>query len=258
MLSFVGLGLYDERSITVEGCDAIAAADRVFCERYTSRLAGASLADIEAFHDVEIEVRDRVDVEDDPSAILDAAADEAAVLLVVGDPMVATTHIDLRLRADDRGIDTRLVHGTSAATAAAGLTGLQLYRFGRATTLPFPGSRGSAVPPSVLDTIAENVERGLHTLVFLDIESAEDRYLTAADAAGVLAEHHGDRLAVAVARAGSSDPVIEAHRLSTLANRDFGDPLHLIVIPGDLHDMEAEALSAFADAPASVLEEHRA
>lgn len=253
MLTFVGLGLYDERSVTLEGRAAIRDADRVFAEQYTSRLAGASMADLEAFHGVEIDVRDRAGVEQDPEPILAAAEAGEAAFLVGGDPLVATTHVDLRLRAHDRGIDTRLVHGTSAQTAASGLTGLQNYRFGKATTLPFPGSRGPDVPESVLDTLAENRARDLHTLVFLDIEAEEDRYLTADAAAAVLAEHSPDRLAVAVARAGSPEPVVAADRLSALAERSFGDPLHLLVVPGSLHELEAESLRAFADAPVELL-----
>ncbi len=43
MLTFVGLGLYDERSVTVAGRDAIRDADRVFAEFYTSRLIGTDI-----------------------------------------------------------------------------------------------------------------------------------------------------------------------------------------------------------------------
>ena len=253
MLTFVGLGLYDERSVTLEGLDAIAAADRVYMDRYTSQLTGTTVDDLEAFHGVEVSVRGRDGVEGDPEPILEAAAGGDAVLLVVGDPLVATTHVDLRLRAHDRGIDTRLVHGTSAQTAACGLTGLQSYRFGKATTLPFPGSRGPEVPPSVLDTLEDNAERGLHTLVFLDIEAEDERFLTADVAAGTLHEAHGDGLAVVVARAGRPDPVVVADHLSSLAEGDYGGPLHLLVVPGDLPDLEAEAHGAFADAPGDLL-----
>jgi len=250
MLTFVGLGLYDERSITVEGREAVAAADRVFAEFYTSRLAGATVADLEAYHGVDVEVRDRDGVEGDPSPILDAAESGGAVFLTGGDPMVSTTHVDLRLRAHERGIDTRLVHGTSASTAAAGLTGLQNYRFGKATTLPFPGTQGSDdVPGSVTDTIRDNRDRGLHTLVYLDVEAEREAFMTADEAAGLLVEPLDDALGVAVARAGSRDPVVAADRLSELAGRDFGEPLHLLVVPGDLHHVEAEALRAFAGSP---------
>jgi diphthine synthase len=250
MLTFVGLGLYDERSITVEGREAIAVADRVFAEFYTSELAGATLAELEVFHDAEIEVRDREGVERDPGPVLDAAEAGTAVFLTAGDPMVSTTHVDLRLRAVDRGIDTRVVHGTSASTAAAGLTGLQNYRFGKATTLPFPHAHGGeGVPDSVRATVEDNADRGLHTLVYLDIKAAEDRYMTADTAAELLADPLDDRLGVVVARAGSPDPLVTADRLSALAEGAFGDPLHLLVLPGDLHHVERDALRELAGAP---------
>ena len=249
MLTFVGLGLYDERSITVEGREAVAAADRVFAEFYTSRLVGTTVDHLETTHDVDIVVRDREGVEQRPEPILEAAADGHAVFLTAGDPMVSTTHVDLRLRAQERDVDTRIVHGTSASTAAAGLTGLQNYRFGKATTLPFPGTHGGDdVPRSVLDTIRENRGRGLHTLVYLDIEAEREAFMTADEAAGLLAGPLDDALAVAVVRAGSESPVVAADRLSALADRDFGDPLHLLVVPGELHHLEAEALRAFGGA----------
>jgi diphthine synthase len=279
MLTFVGLGLYDETSITEEGRVRLRAADRAFAEFYTSRLVGASVDDLEAHHDVAIEVRDRTGVEDDPAPILDAAADGAVVFLTAGDPMASTTHVDLRLRAHDRGIETDVVHGVSASTAVAGLTGLQNYRFGKALTLPFPWAHGGdAVPGSVREGLDENRDRGLHTLVYLDIKTVagrrtgrghedrtepgstaasdpDDEFMTADVAADLLAtEWDADALGVAVARAGSPEPVVAADRLGRLADRDFGDPLHALVVPGDLHHLEAEALAAFGDAPSELVE----
>lgn len=270
MLEFVGLGLYDERSITERGASAVAEADIVYLEAYTSVLAGATIADIEAHHGRPVEVVDRATIEQAPDALLDRAADEQVVLLVGGDPMVATTHVDLRLRAAERGIETRVIHGTSAATAAGGLCGLQARRFGKAATVPHPGQFGDdGVPPSVLETIDANRDRGLHTLLYLDINLGDvsrselatalaDRCLDAGTAAAELAVDRPDTLAVVVARAGSDAPQVTADRLDALAGQAFGDPLHLLVIPGDLHDLEAEALLEFADAPSELVAAHSA
>ncbi|ELZ47506.1 diphthine synthase [Halorubrum distributum JCM 9100] len=265
MLTFIGLGLYDERSVTVEGREALREADRVFAEFYTSRLVGADVADLEASHDVDIEVRDRAGVERDPEPILEAAASGDAAFLTAGDTMISTTHTDLRLRAEERGIETRVVHGVTAQSAASSLTGLQNYRFGKSTTLPFPYAHGGDdVPASVVETIEANRERGLHTVVYLDIKVGtgpsgpdpdHEEYMTADVAAGLLADNWGDELAVVVARAGSPDAVVAADRLSALAEREFGDPLHLLVIPGDLHHVEADALVGLAGAPESLAEE---
>jgi diphthine synthase len=263
MLTFVGLGLYDERSITVEGRDALRAADRVFAEFYTSRLVGADVSALESHHGIDIDVRDRAGIEQHPEPILDAAEREDVVFLTAGDTMISTTHVDLRLRAIDRGVDTRVIHGVSAAQAASGLTGLQNYRFGKAVTLPFPRAHGGdGVPASVVNSVEANRERGLHTLVYLDIKvddgrgtDAGETYMTADVAADLLATVWPDRLAVAVARAGSPDPLVVADRLSALATREFGDPLHLLVLPGDLHHVEADALRTLGGAPADLLPE---
>ncbi|WP_435126826.1 diphthine synthase [Halobaculum sp. D14] len=268
MLTFIGLGLYDERSVTVEGREALRAADRVFAEFYTSRLVGTTVDDLAAHHGVDVEVRDREGVEQRPEPILDAAEDGDVAFLTAGDTMISTTHVDLRVRAAERGVDTRVIHGVTAQSAASSLTGLQNYRFGKAVTLPFPYAHGAdGVPQSVRDGIDANRDRGLHTLVYLDIKVAgsspagpqpgePDEYMSASTAAEMLADDwDASALGVVVGRAGSPDPVVAADRLGALADRDFGDPLHMLVVPGDLHHLEAEALETLAGCPAEALPE---
>jgi len=255
MLTFVGLGLYDERSVTVAGRDAIRDADRVFAEFYTSRLVGADLESLEQYHDTAIEVRDRAGIERDPEPILVAAETEDVAFLTAGDTMVSTTHADLRLRAEERDIETRIIHGTTAQTAAGSLTGLQNYRFGKATTLPFEGAHGGdGVPDSVVATIEDNRSRDRHTLVYLDIKvddphwsDSDDTYMTADHAAELLATEFPETLAVVVARAGSPSPTVVADSVASLAAMDFGKPLHLLVVPAELHPIEEATLAAVAD-----------
>ncbi|KDE58930.1 diphthine synthase [Halostagnicola sp. A56] len=268
MLTFIGLGLYDERSITVEGRAALRDADRVFAEFYTSALLGATVEELEDYHDVTIEIRDRAGVEQHPEEILEAAETESVAFLTAGDTMISTTHVDLRLRAHDRGIETRVIHGITAQTATSALTGLQNYRFGTATTLPFPYAHGAdGLPASVTNTIDANREAGSHTVVYLDIkvdnEAALERvdtdeavaeYMTADIGAGLLAEAYPDLVGVAVARAGSPDPLVEAGTMTELAAQDFGDPLHLLVIPGECHLLEADALVELAGADRDALD----
>lgn len=267
MLTFIGLGLYDERSITVEGRDVLRDTDHAYAEFYTSKLLGATVDELRSHHDVDIEVRDREGVEQHPEEILDAAETGDVAFLTAGDTMISTTHVDLRLRAIERGIDTRVVHGVTAQSAASSLTGLQNYRFGKAVTLPFPYAHGAdGVPQSVIDSIDANRERGLHTLVYLDIKVADGRsessddeygeYMTADFAAGELARDWDDVLGVVVARAGSPDAVVAADRLSALSERDFGDPLQMLLIPGDLHHVEADAVRTLGGAPDDVVSEN--
>ena len=180
---------------------------------------------------------------------------------MVGDPFSATTHVELRIRARKLGIPVTVVHGASALTAVPGLLGLQHYKFGRTTTLPFPEK--GYFPESPYDIIVENHSRGLHTLVLLDIQADKGRLMTANDGMGILSELENrkrggilgpDALVGVVARAGSALPVVRAGRLAVLAKEDFGPPHHSIVVPGKLHFMEAEALVELAGAPADMFE----
>ncbi len=249
MLSFVGLGLYDERDITLKGRDAIADADSVYAEFYTSVLSGTSLEELEEFHSVEINRLSREEVESDPE-FLDEARENNVVFLSGGDAMVSTTHADLRLRAHEKGIETRVIHAPSIQTAVSGVTGLQNYRFGRSTTLPF--EHDGWRPDSPYEAILENLERDLHTLVFLDIEveGEEGRYMTADEGARILGETDDSGeidTVVGIARAGSESPEVFAGTPDEVSNHDFGPPLHILVVPASLHHIEEESLREIAN-----------
>lgn len=268
MLFFIGLGLYDEKDISIKGLEAIRSADVVYAEFYTSRLMGASLERLEGFYGKEVRVLSRPEVEVDPYWLKEAR-DLNVAFLVGGDPMVSTTHLDLRLRALEMGIPTRVIHSSSIVTAVSGLTGLQNYRFGRSTTIPFPYiSRGKRIiPETPYIVLKENLERNLHTMLFLDIQSVEtqtqsERYMTVNEGAQLLmemGERSGDhflpsRLAVGLARAGSEDATVRADLLFRLKEYDFGEPLHILIVPANLHFMEAKALVALAGAPPDILQ----
>jgi diphthine synthase len=260
MLSFVGLGLFDEKDVSLKGLKAIRQADEVYVEFYTSRLMGTDQATMEALYGRPLTVLGREEVEQNPWW-LERARDKDVVFLTGGDTMVSTTHVDLRLRAHRLGIPVRLIHGSSIVSAVCGLSGLQNYRFGRAATVPYPytSSRGNTViSETPFDTVLQNLEMDLHTLVFLDID-LEKGYMTVREAVRLLLEVDGrrggllaGRLGVGIARAGSPAPVVKADYLPELGNYDFGEPLHILVIPASLHFVEAEALAELVGAPPEI------
>src|SRR5881396_435579 len=183
-LVFIGLGLHDEKGITLRGLDEARSADVVFAELYTSGLAGATVASVEQLVGKKIRVLSRNDVEDGPT-ILEAAAKQKVAFLVVGDPMAATTHVDLRLRAASAKIPSRIIHGVSILTAAAGALGLQACKFGRTTTIPFPATGFG--PTSPLQAVLDNQHAGLHSLVLLDLRE-DGTFLAPRDAIALLLE----------------------------------------------------------------------
>lgn len=138
MLTFVGLGLYDLGDISLKGLECIRDADTVYLEAYTSRLMGTGIAEMEALFGKEIRVLGREDVEQDPQDIIEDAVRGRVAFLTAGDPMVSTTHADLRMRAAAAGVATSIIHASSISSAAPGLSGLQNYRFGKSCSIPFP------------------------------------------------------------------------------------------------------------------------
>ncbi|MGB9928208.1 MAG: diphthine synthase [Methanosarcina sp.] len=262
MLTFIGLGLFDECDISLKGLEAIRECDLVYAEFYTSCLMGTSLERMEKLYGKKVFLLSREDVEQNPAWLIEATTKNIA-FLTGGDTMVSTTHVDLRLRAEKMGIKTCLIHGASIASAVSGLTGLQNYRFGKAASIPHPyeSRRGTRViSETPYDIIKQNLEMGLHTLVFLDIDK-EKGYMTvntALDLLLELEERKGEgvmyeSIAVGVARAGSEKPVVKADYAKKLREFDFGSPLHILVIPGKLHFLEAEALVKLAGAPVGII-----
>lgn len=247
MLTFIGLGLFDKNDVSEKGLSRIRNADRVYLECYTSRLMGATLEDLEQYYGRPVTPLYRSDVEQDPDAMLTAAAAKDVVFLCAGDPMVSTTHADLRMRAASRGIPTSIIHAASIASAVCGLSGLQNYRFGKSCSLPFP--QKNWFPTTPLDVILANLAQRLHTLVYLDIQ--DERYMTVPEAVALLEEMAASRnakipLYVGIARAGSDKPVVRAGPGEKILACDFGPPLHILIVPAELHDMEREYLEMFA------------
>jgi diphthine synthase len=259
-LIFVGLGLYDEKDISLRGLEEIKEADAVFAEFYTSLMPGLSIRKLEEMTGKVVNVVSRrVLEEEEGKLIFEEAKKGKVVFLVPGDPLIATTHVDLRIRAEKRGIKTRVIHGASAVSAVRGISGLQNYKYGKAVTIPF--SEKGFVSETPYRVISENKDRGLHTMCYLDIKAEKQKYLTIKEALQTLLELEKLKkeqvvtprtLVIGVVRAGSIEPVVKAGYLEEVMNHDFGAPPHTLIFPGKLHFMEAEALITLADAPEEV------
>ncbi len=257
---FIGLGLFDEKDISLKGLDAAISCDFLFAEFYTARLSGTTPGKIKDLMGKTVEILDRDEMERG-DAIIKAARQNKVGVLVAGDPMTATTHISLKLQAKKHGIKTRIIHGASIISSAPGLSGLHIYKFGRTTSIPFP--KENYFPTSPYDAIKKNLGNDLHTLILLDIDECVEKYMRANQALKLLLEMEDekkegviskDTLVCVLGSVGSDEPVVRAGYLSNLLEENFGEGLHCLIIPGKLHFMEAETLVEFAGAPREILD----
>ena len=235
-LYLIGLGLNDEKDITLKGLDAVNKADFVYLENYTSKL-NYSVRDLEKLYGRKIILADRELVEKNAEEILEKAKKTNVAFLVVGDVFSATTHIDLMLRARKEKIDVKVVNNASVLTAV-GITGLQLYKFGKVTSIP-SDNKNIKTPIEVFNF---NYKNGLHTLFLLDPDG-----MTINKAVEYLLRNNVDDnlLAVGCTALGSEKPEIKKGKLKDLLDIKFKKFPQCLIVPGKLHFMEEEALELY-------------
>lgn len=233
MLYLIGLGL-SEKDISLKAIDAIKECDRVFVEFYTNR---GSKEEIEKLTGKEIEILEREKVESD--FLINEAKKSKIALLVSGDCLTATTHIELFSDAKKNEIDVEVIHGTTIFTAVSE-TGLQLYKFGRVTTLM---KEGDYLPESPYDVIIKNRKNGLHSLVLLNVEMDIPEGL---DILKELEEKKKENLfkeKIVLCSELGRNSAIDYNKLDELDIDSFkGKIPACIIIPGELNFKEEEVL----------------
>ncbi|MCH8004243.1 MAG: diphthine synthase [Nanoarchaeota archaeon] len=249
-LNFIGIGLNDEKDITLKGLELVKKADFVYLENYTSKL-NCNINYLEKLYGKKIILADRKMVEmDAEKTILQQAKTKEVAFLVIGDVFSATTHMDLFLRAKKLGIKTKIVHNASVLTAI-GITGLQLYKFGKTTSIPFENENVE----TPYDVLKLNQENNLHTLFILDLNQNNNNSLTVNDAIRYLLKvelKRGERiftdntLCIGCAKLGSLDQIIKVGKASSLLKENFKNGMHCLIVPAKkLHFMEEEALNLY-------------
>lgn len=242
MLYIVGLGLNDEQDVTLKGLDVMRKCDTVFCEFFTNKWHG-DLDKLAGMIEKKIFILERQQVESD--FLIKEATHKNVTLLVPGDPLAATTHMQLILDAKRQNVNVQIVHSSSVYTAVA-VCGLHLYKFGRTTTLVFSEKRFR--PTSHYDVILNNSRIGLHSLVLMDIQ--EKREMSVKEGLEILLEVEKEKKKdvinentkiVAMCRLGG-EQIIKYDTIDNLIKFDIKETPAVIVIPGDLNFKEEEAL----------------
>ena len=273
-LILIGIGPGGVSGMTLAAIDAAKSADYRRYEAYTALWSNEDLADLEA-RIGEIEKVMRPEVED-PVELLQLAKTGTVALLVVGDPLQATTHVDLQLQASEAGVECTVIHGISITGLVTGSVGLSNYRFGRQTTLTYP--YGGWIATSPLEVIALNRIQGLHTLALLDldptgegtggqipmqpVDAANSMFLMAEklsdiidempddtnfeklkiDACKAICKNISELMVVLCTDMGTPDQNIVYLPLAELDSAETGR-LHCLVIPAEPGEVESSALN---------------
>lgn len=246
-LYLIGLGLGDEKDISIKGLEAVKQCTKLYLENYTSILQ-CSVKELERLYGKKVMVAGREFCEQGADKLIQEAKKQDIALLIVGDPFSATTHTEIFKLAKKAGVPVIVINNASILTAI-GITGLQLYKFGKTTSLPFPEEQPNVETPYLV--LQENQKMGLHTLILLDLRPEEDKFVTMNQALEALEQMekrlkkkliHSDLQVVGCARLGSEDFLVKSGKLKEIKKFDFGKPPHCLIIPGKLHFAEEEML----------------
>ncbi len=238
MLYLIGLGL-NEKTITKEAFEIIKKCKKVYLEGYTIDFPYE-------FSELEkevgnFEVLGREDVES--TRLIDEAKKKDIALLIYGSPLFATTHLTLLSDCRKVKVKTKIIYNASVFDAV-GETGLELYKFGKITSMPKwqPGFE----PDSFLDVVMQNSSIKAHSLILCDIKLKFQEALNQLEISAKRKKINFEKIVVA-SNLGTSKSKIIYDTLDSLKKKHklINNPFCLI-IPSELHFMEKGALEIYS------------
>lgn len=238
MLYIIGLGL-NLKGISVKGFEIVKRAKKVYLENYTVDFP-YPLSDLSEFLGKKIINANREFVEG--LDIVDEAKKMDVVLLVYGSPLTATTHIALVEEAKRSRVKCRIIHAGSVFDAVA-QSGLQLYKFGKITSMPKWDEQKNFTPDSFMKTIQENMSMKAHSLILVDIGL---NFPDALNQLKISAEKNKIKIKdlIVCQCLGTRQQKFIYKKLEDL-DKEFVKRPYCFIIPSKLHFMEAEFLEKF-------------
>lgn len=231
----IGTGMTN-KSIAADALEILKTCEKIYLENYTVNFPYPT-EELEKEYKVKITELSRPAVEDE--SILQEAKTSRVALLVYGDSLSATTHIQLIIEAKSQNIPYKVFHNASILTTIAE-TGLSLYKFGKTTSMP-NWTEHTNKPTSFMNYIKQNQSIDAHTLILTDIG------LEIAPAIQQLqesAEKEDSKLPekiIAITHAGTSKQKIFYDTPENLKDKEIEMPFCLIA-PSNLSHIEEEAL----------------
>jgi diphthine synthase len=237
MLYLIGLGL-NEKGISKEALEIIPRCKKVYLDSYTVDFPYTEQALIDEIGKKVIPA-DREKVEN--MSMIDEAKKMDIALLVYGSPLTATTHITLIQEALASGVKYRIINNASIFDAVAE-TGLQLYKFGKVTSMPY--WKKSYEPESFMEVVKENQSIKAHSLILIDINMDISKAIMQLEKA---AKNHDVKLGklVICQCLGTKRQKILYRSIDEI--REFSGVVkpYCIIIPGELHFLEKDFLKIF-------------
>lgn len=253
MLVLIGLGM-ETGDISAKATSEITTADYVFAETYTLPVAHEYLLLIEKESGKKITMLKRSEMEEESKTLVSKAIASKIAILVPGDPLIATTHHFLIRTALKMGIECKVYHAPSIFTIAIGASGLDIYKFGPTTTIPFWSEKYK--PTSFAEVICNNSKNKQHTLVLLDVDPKTNKTMSALEAITYLKAALTARnlhlplkqKAFALCEAGTVNQKIVCGEIDSLKFLDKIKTLEgrtCMIIPSEMSFAELELAEAF-------------
>jgi len=235
--------------------------NRIYLERFTSPISDNFINVLKSTlgPGKKIEIVKRWFVEDGRQ-ILDESKTLNVGLVSYGDPTIATTFTELRIRAMKDNIEVKVVHAASGITSLVGECGLQVYKIGKLVTMM--EEKQSAI--SVYSTIFGNLNLNCHTIILTEYRQDEDGsefFLKPNYVMSKLLEIEKDityeivsedSFLIVVSRIGTDHQKIVSGKIKSLIDLEYGRGQHSIIFPAKFHFTEEEAimnLTEIIDAP---------
>jgi len=236
-LYLIGLGL-NMKSITREGREAIDKCKKIYLENYTVDFP-YKMGPFREIIGKKFEEADRKKVES--LDLVDEAKKKDVALLVYGSPLTATTHITLMAEAKRMHVKCRVILNASIFDAVA-LSGLQLYKFGKVTSMPTWKHNYS--PDSFMDIVKQNMSMLAHSLILIDIGLDFREALKQLEKSAKIHDVRLDKLVVCQAM-GTKEARVYYKDITELKELRMIYKPYCIILPSKMHFAEKEFLESF-------------
>ncbi len=244
-LILAGMGISERPTLPREVIEEIHNYSKIYLETYTSPLPYShdELEKLLAGRRP-IPLRRR-DLEDGIRDIIEEAREEDILILVYGDPLIATTHKAILIEARRNGVETRVYHNASSYTAAVGEAGLDIYRVGASGTLV---RGGLEMNRRNIEILVSNLERGLHTLYFLEYDAETGYMMQPREAVDILLQdpeaasllEKPEHIIIVLTSLGTARQRIDAYRNPGNIPSNMGSEPSIIIVTAKPHFTEME------------------